>query len=177
MGRYYDLPVFGLGGSTDSKVLDQQCGFEATVSLMTSLLHGANIVHDVGFMDAGMQGSLQLITMCNDFLAFLRAATRGVPVNDETLALDVIDELGPTGDYLSHPHTMQHYKEPFYSQLADKNQYSVWQKRGGSTMEARAAKMVDDILAKHHPEPLPEHIQVELKQVVQLEQARIDSQA
>ena len=60
MGKYYDLPVFGLGGSTDSKVLDQQCGFEATLSLMTALLHGANIVHDVGFMDAGLQGSLQM---------------------------------------------------------------------------------------------------------------------
>ncbi|MCX6071551.1 MAG: trimethylamine methyltransferase family protein, partial [Chloroflexi bacterium] len=46
MGKYYDLPVFGLGGATDSKVMDQQCGFEATLSLMTALLHGANIVHD-----------------------------------------------------------------------------------------------------------------------------------
>jgi len=52
MGKYYDLPVFGLGGSTDSKVLDQQSGFEVTLSLMTALLHGANIVHDVGFMDS-----------------------------------------------------------------------------------------------------------------------------
>ena len=133
MGKYYDLPVFGLGGSTDSKVLDQQCGFEATISLMTSLLHGANIVHDVGFMDAGMQGSLQLIAHVQRYLGFLRAATRGVPVNDETLALDVIEELGPTGDYLGHEHTMRHYKEPFYSKLADKNQYSVWQKQGGAT--------------------------------------------
>ncbi len=55
MGKYYNLPVFGLGGSTDSKALDHQCGMEATVSLMTALLHGANIVHDVGFMDAGLQ--------------------------------------------------------------------------------------------------------------------------
>ena len=61
MGKYYDLPVFGLGGSTDSKVLDHQCGMEATLSLMTALLHGANIVHDVGFMDSGLQGSLQLL--------------------------------------------------------------------------------------------------------------------
>jgi trimethylamine--corrinoid protein Co-methyltransferase len=98
MGKYYDLPVFGLGGSTDSKVLDQQCGAEATLSLVTALLHGANIVHDIGFMDAGMQGSLQLIAIANDTLGFLRAATRGVVVDDETLALDVIEELGPTGN-------------------------------------------------------------------------------
>jgi len=175
MGKYYDLPVFGLGGSTDSKVLDQQCGFEVTLSLMTSLLHGANIIHDVGFMDSGMQGSLQIIAIANDILGFLRAATRGVEVNDETLALDVIEELGPTGSFLDHDHTMRHYKEPFYSKLADKNQYSLWLEQGGKTMEARAAEMVDSILEKHRPKPLPVDVQGTLKQIVQREQAWIES--
>ncbi len=174
MGKYYDLPVFGLGGSTDSKVLDQQCGFEITLSLMTSLLHGANIVHDVGFMDAGMQGSLQVITISNDILGFLRAATAGVVVNDETLALDVIEELGPTGSYLGHDHTLRHYKEPYYSKLLDKNQYSVWEKRGGTTMEQRAAKQVDSILSKHQPEPLPEDVQKAIQQIILREQANLE---
>jgi len=167
MGKYYDLPVFGLGGSTDSKVLDQQCGFEATLSLVTALLHGANIVHDVGFMDSGLQGSLQLIAICDDILGFLRAATAGVPVSDETLALDVIDELGPTGNFLDHEHTLRHFKEPYYSKLADKNPFSVWEKRGASTMEARAAGAIDDLLANHKPEPLPDDIQADLKKLVQ----------
>lgn len=175
MGKYYDLPVFGLGGSTDSKVLDQQCAFEATISLVTALLHGANIVHDVGFMDAGLQGSLQLIVMCNEFLGFLRAATKGVVVNDETLAIDVIEELGPTGSYLGHPHTIRHYKEPFYSKLIDKNPHSVWLKRGGTTMEERAAKLVDEILGKHQVEPLPESVQKDLKKIVAREQDWINS--
>jgi trimethylamine--corrinoid protein Co-methyltransferase len=175
MGKYYDLPVFGLGGSTDSKVLDQQCGFEVTLSLMTSLLHGANIIHDVGFMDSGMQGSLQIIAIANDILGFLRAATKGVEVNDETLALDAIEELGPTGSFLDHPHTMRHYREPFYSKLADKNQYSLWLEQGGKTMEARAAEMVDSILAAHQPEPLPAEVKQAVKAIVQREQAWIES--
>jgi trimethylamine--corrinoid protein Co-methyltransferase len=174
MGRYYNLPVFGLGGSTDSKVLDQQCGFEVTLSLMTSLLHGANVVHDVGFMDSGVQGSLQVIAIANDILGFLRAATRGVEVNEETLALDVIEELGPTGSYLDHEHTLRHYREPFYSALADKNQHSVWLKRGAKSMEARAAEMVDSILEKHQVEPLPQEIQYGLKEIVSQAQAAID---
>jgi trimethylamine---corrinoid protein Co-methyltransferase len=173
MGKYYDLPVFGLGGSTDSKVLDQQSGFEVAISLMTSLLHGANIVHDVGFMDAGMQGSMQIMAIANDILGFLRAATRGVEVNDETLALDVIEELGPTGRYLDHDHTLRHYRQPFYSKLADKNLYSVWQKRGSKTMEARAAEMVDSILADHNPVPLPGDVQQAIKAIVEREQARV----
>ncbi|MEW5867809.1 MAG: trimethylamine methyltransferase family protein [Chloroflexota bacterium] len=177
MGKYYNLPVFGLGGSTDSKILDQQASFEVTLSLMTSLLHGANIIHDVGFMDSGLQGSLQLIAIANDILGFLRAATAGVVVNDETLALDVIEELGPTGDYLGHEHTLRHFKEPFYSKLSDKNPYSVWQKRGASSMEGRASKWIDEILAKHQPEPLPDEVRSEIHKIVEREQARIDSLA
>jgi trimethylamine--corrinoid protein Co-methyltransferase len=175
MGKYYDLPVFGLGGSTDSKVLDQQCSFEATLSLMTSLLHGANIVHDVGFMDAGLQGSMQMMAICNEILGFLRATTKGVVVDDETLALDVIEELGPTGNYMGHDHTIRHYKEPFYSKLIDKNPYSVWQKRGSLTMEQRATKMVDDLLSKHQVEPLSEEVQKAIHAIVEREQAWINS--
>ena len=176
MGRFYDLPVFGLGGSTDSKVLDHQCGMEATISLMTALLHGANLVHDVGFMDSGLQGSLQLQVMANDTIGWLRAATAGVTVDDESLALDVIDELGPEGDYLSHQHTMRHFREPYYSQLADKGTHAQWLERGASTMEERAAHQVANILERHQPEPLPADIRHAVHKIVQREQAWIDGQ-
>jgi len=175
MGKYYDLPVFGLGGSTDAKVLDQQCGAEVALSLFTALIHGANIVHDVGFMDSGLQGSLQLQVMANDLIGWIRAATAGVPVDDETLALDVIDELGPTGDYLTHEHTLRHFKEPYYSKLADKGTYSQWVDRGATTMEERAARQVDEILDSHQPESLPADVQRDIKRVVEREQAWIDS--
>jgi len=173
MGKYYGLPVFGLGGSTDSKVLDQQAGMEVTLSLMTALLHGANIVHDVGFMDSGLQGSLQLQVIANDTLGFLRAATRGVLVDDETLALDVVEELGPTGNYLDHKHTLRHFKEPFYSGLADKGTFSQWTERGATTMEQRAAKEVDRILKTHEVEPLPAGVQRDIRKIVDREQAWI----
>jgi trimethylamine--corrinoid protein Co-methyltransferase len=174
MGKYYGLPVFGLGGSTDSKVLDHQCGMEVTISLMTALLHGANVVHDVGFMDSGLQGSLQLQVIANDTIGWLRAATAGVVVDDETLALDVIDELGPTGDYMSHDHTLRHFREPYYSQLADKGTYSQWVDRGATTMEERAANRVTEILDSHRPEPLPAAVQQKIRRIVEREQAWIN---
>ena len=176
MGKFYDLPVFGLGGSTDAKVLDQQAGMEVTISLFTALLHGANIVHDVGFMDSGLQGSLQLQVIANDTIGFLRAATAGVVVNDETLALDVVDELGPDGEYLTHDHTFRHYKEPYYSKLADKATYSQWVERGALTMEEKAAKEVDRILEEHTPKPLPEDVQQEIRKIVEREQEWADGQ-
>ncbi len=173
MGKYYNLPVFGLGGSTDSKVLDQQCGAEVTISLFTALLSGANLVHDLGFMDAGMQGSLPLIAICNDLLGFLRAATRGLVVDDETLALDVVEELGPSGNYLAHDHTLKHFREAYYSKLADKWPHSQWVERGATTMEERAAKLVEEILAGHKPEPLPADIRRDLRKIVEREQSRL----
>jgi trimethylamine---corrinoid protein Co-methyltransferase len=177
MGKYYDLPVFGMAGCTDSKALDMQCGFEATVSLMVNLLSGANIVHDLGFMDAGLQGSLQLIALCNDYLGFLRAATAGVVVNDDTLALDVMAELGPSGNYLEHKHTMRHYRQMYYSNLADKRQYDIWAEDGATTMEERAGKQVDEILANHQPPHLPEDVLQAIHKIVEREQEWADSTA
>ena len=135
---------------------------------------GANIVHDVGFMDSGLQGSLQLQVIADDTLGFLRAMTRGVVVDDETLALDVVEELGPTGDYLTNPHTLRHFKEPFYSKLADKGTYSQWHERGATAMEERAAQQVDRILRDHKPEPLPPDVQRGIREIVEREQARIE---
>ena len=169
MGKHYGLPVFGLGGCTDAKVLDHQCGMEATISLTTALLHGANIVHDVGFMDSGLQGSLQLQVMANDTIGFLRAATRGVPVDEDTLALHVIEELGPTGDYLTHEHTLKHFRAPYYSKLADKGTHSQWVDRGAMTMEERAARQVDKILESHEVEPLSDGVQRDIQEVLERE--------
>jgi trimethylamine--corrinoid protein Co-methyltransferase len=126
-------------------------------------------------MDSGLQGSLQLQVMANDTIGWLRAATAGVLVDDETLALDVIAELGPEGDYLGHEHTLRHFREPFYSKLADKGTYSQWQERGGTTMEERAARQVDKILESHRPEPLPGGIRADIRRIVEREQAWIDS--
>lgn len=176
MGKYYELPVFGLGGATDAKILDHQSGFEVTISLMTALLHGANIVHDVGFMDSGLQASLQLQVLANEFIGFIRAATRGVEVSDETLALDVVEELGPTGNYLSHPHTMRHLREPFYSDLMDKGVYAQWEKKGKKSMEDLAAEKVDTILESHTTRaPLDEEIQAAIKAIVEGQQRWRDS--
>ena len=100
---------------------------------------------------------------------------RGVPVDEETLALDVIEELGPTGDYLQHKHTLSHFREPFYSKLFDKGSYARWEKRGRLTMEQRAAAVVDNILAEHTVAPLPEDVQAQIKAIVAREQKWIEN--
>jgi trimethylamine--corrinoid protein Co-methyltransferase len=109
----------------------------------------------------------------HDTIGFLRAATRGVVVDDENLALDVVEELGPTGDFPGHEHTLRHFWEPFYSSVADKGTYSQWVERGAATMEERAAKQVDKILEEHKPKPLPASIVRDLKKLVERDLAKI----
>lgn len=167
MAKYYQLPTFGLGGATDSKVLDQQSAAEATVGLLLAHLNGAHIIHDCGFMDAGMQGSLQLMAIDDDMIGFIRAATAPVEVTPETLAIDVMEELGPDGNYLAHEHTYAHFKEPFYSDLADKRQYEDWKEHGETTMEERAARKVDRLLESHQPRALSASVREELRGMVE----------
>lgn len=172
MGKFYDLPVFGLGGATDSKVLDQQCAAEAALGLFNAHLSGAHLIHDCGFMDAGMQGSLQLMAIDNELIGWIRAATSPVQVNESTLALGVIEKLGPTGNYLAHDHTYKHFRDAHYSELADKRQYESWVEQGATTMEERASAKVDRILKTHEPEPLSSDVRDGLREIVQREKDR-----
>ena len=173
IGHYYELPTFGMAGCTDSKVLDMQAGAEIALTLVLQTLEGGNIIHDLGFMDSGLQGSLPLMAICNDWVQWIRHATGGVDVTHEGLALDVVHELGPSGDYLSHPHTLAHCRDGCYPRLVDMFTYSRWVEQGEMDMAERAAKLVDRILEEHQVEPLSPDIQRDVHAMVEREARRV----
>ncbi|MGD9317751.1 MAG: trimethylamine methyltransferase family protein [Anaerolineae bacterium] len=173
MGHYYGLPTFGMAGCTDSKVLDAQTGAEIALSLVLQTLEGANIIHDLGFMDSGMQGSLPLMAICNDWIQWIRHATAGVDVSHEGMALDVVHEVGPSGNYLAHPHTAAHCRDGCYPGLVDMNTHARWVEQGKLDMAERAARLVDRILEEHRVEPLPPDIQRDVHAVVEREVRRV----
>jgi trimethylamine--corrinoid protein Co-methyltransferase len=173
MAHYYELPTFGMAGCTDAKVLDAQAGAEIALSLVLQTLEGANIIHDLGFMDSGMQGSLPLMAICNDWIEWIRHATAGVDVSHEGLALDVVHEVGPSGDYLSDRHTLAHCRDGCYPKLVDMHTYPRWVEQGGLDMAQRAAKLVGQILEEHQVEPLPPDIQRDVHAVVEREARRV----
>jgi trimethylamine--corrinoid protein Co-methyltransferase len=174
MGHYYGLPTFGMAGCTDSKVLDVQTGAEIAFSLLLQTLEGGHIIHDLGFMDSGMQGSLPLMAICNDWVQWIRHATAGVDVTHEGLALDVVHQLGPTGDYLSHPHTLAHCRDGCYPRLVDMATHSRWVEQGQLDMAQRAASWVERILEEHQVEPLPPDVQRDVHAVVEREARRVE---
>jgi len=167
MAHYYDLPAFGLGGRTRSHAIDTQAGAQAALTLLIEALSGANIVHDVGYMSEGDCYSLQMLVMCDELIDFVKQFMGGVKVDEETLALDVIDEVGAHGHYLDHEHTMKHFRNEQYPNLLDTSKYEKWLAAGSKTMEARASEEVDRILREHKPEALSEKVKLKIDSIVE----------
>jgi trimethylamine--corrinoid protein Co-methyltransferase len=101
---------------------------------------------------------LAQLVICDEILSWLEHFVRGVEINDETLALDLIDEVGPDGQFLDSKHTLEHFRERWYPSLFERYNYHKWLAKGGKTLGQRATERVDTILAEHKPEPLPEDV-------------------
>ena len=166
MAHYYGLPIFGLGGASDSKVPDEQAAAEVAFSLLAETLAGTHLIHDVGYLEGGMTNSLEMIVMANEMIRWVKEFMRGEVVNDETLALDWIDKVGPGGDFLALKHTRNHYQEDWYPSLFNRQNHASWAEDGGKTLRERAGEEIERILAEHHPEPLPKDIAQGIQDVI-----------
>jgi trimethylamine---corrinoid protein Co-methyltransferase len=167
IAHYLGLPMFAKAGASDAKLIDQQAGIEAALTLLFDAVVGSQIVHDVGYLESGMTGSLAQIVICDEIITWIKRALRPVEINDETLALDLIDEVGPDGQYLNTDHTLHHFREQWHPLLFDRNNYQGWEKKGSKTLAERAAERVEEILATHKPEGLSEDLQHALRSSVQ----------
>jgi trimethylamine--corrinoid protein Co-methyltransferase len=175
MARYYRLPMFGLGGCSESKLVDQQAAAEASLTLMVETLGGANLIHDLGYLESGLCGSLAQLVICNEIVSWIEHLTGPIEINDETLALDLIDEQGPDGQYLDSDHTMAHFRERWYPTVFECGNYDQWLAKGGLSLGERAAERVEKILAEHEIEPLPREIQEKIRAVVRRAEAEFAS--
>ena len=170
LAHKYGLPIFGLTGCSDSKLPDEQAAAEAAFSIMLETLAGAQLAHDVGYLDSGMTNSIEQVVICDELIAYTKQFMKGLEVNDETLALDVIDEVGPDGDFMGTRHTNRHFREDWYPKLFERRNYATWEKAGSKSMRQRAREKALNILETHKPEPLPADVQQQLDRIV--EQAR-----
>jgi len=157
LSNFYGLPSWSTGGCTDSKLMDGQAVGEAVYSILLSGLSGANLIHDVGYMESGLTGNLDFVTALNEFVGLTKNIMGGYDVSEETLAVDLIDEKGPGGDFLTERHTVDHFRdETWIPELLDRKDYQGWTKDGASTLEQRAHDRVKELLKSHEPEPIAE---------------------
>jgi trimethylamine--corrinoid protein Co-methyltransferase len=171
--HWYELPMWTLGGVSDAKLPDEQAAAEAALTLMTDALAGGNLIHDIGYLDSAYTGSLAQLVLCDDIVGWVKALTAPVEIDDEVLALDVIHEVGPGGVFLKHRHTRRHARDRFQPRVFERDSYDGWLAQGGLDATARAALRVEEILASHVPEPLPEDVRRALRDVAEEAEGRL----
>ncbi len=172
--HWLGLPMFSLGGASDAKVVDQQAAAEAALTLTTSALVGGHIVHDLGYLDGGMTGSLAQLAICDEILSWIKAMTRIWEVNEETLPLDLIDQVGPGGAYVDSDHTFAHFRERWYPSLFERDNYAGWEAAGAQTLGERAIARVQQILDTHQPDPLPADVSRAIDEIIHQAETSLD---
>ena len=152
LAAYYDLPDFNYGGYSESKTLDMQAAAEAALSIFQIGLAGSSMVHDVGYLESGMSSSMELILFCDEIIDQVRHFQNLPPIDAQTLAVQVIDEVGPGGNFTDHEHTLQHFKKIWYPKLFDRRNYQNWSQDGQRPLRDVLRKKVQHVLETHQPE-------------------------
>jgi trimethylamine--corrinoid protein Co-methyltransferase len=159
--------MFSTAGCSDSKVLDQQAAIESAMSVMVAALSGANLIHDAGYLESGLLGSYDMLVMSNEAMGMAKHILGGITVTPETLAVDVIEQVGPGGHFLTQDHTRRHFRSQFwFPTLLDRQMRRAWEASGSETMAERVRAKVKDILKHHEPLPIPADVEARLRAIV-----------
>ncbi len=173
MSKYVGLPIWSTAGCTDAKVIDPQAAAEAALSIHSAMLSGANLVHDVGYTESAMTGSLFQLVMSDEIIGMSRRICQGIEVNEETLAVDVIDRVGPGGNFLSEDHTLMHYKrEHWQPVLVDRWNYETWATQGKKNYQERLKEKTREILATHKGPQVSDQVKRKIEAILKSAESR-----
>ena len=162
MAQHYELPFFGTAGATDAKFCDPQAAAEATFQCLSAATIGSGLVHDCSsWMDHGSLVSPAYMVLVNEILHNVNQFMSGVPVTVDTLAINLIDRVGPGGHFLQEDHTMNHFRKVRYSKLFERSVYDQWKEAGGKSFEDRLREITEETM-DHQPAPLSSDIIQEL---------------
>ncbi len=171
MAAFYGLPDFNTGGCSDAKVLDLQAAHEASVTILQASLVGSSLVHDVGYLESGLTACWELLVLANEMIEGNKYFLKGFEVNQETLALDIIHKVGPQGNFLSEPHTMKHFKEVWYPELFNRQNYGDWAQQGAKPLDKVLNEKAKWILNNHTPQPLAPEIKEHIESILKKAEA------
>ena len=168
VAQSFGLPTWGYAGCTDAKVLDAQAGLESGLTVLSQGLAGLNLIHDVGYMDNAMVCSTAQLVIGNEAIGWTKRFIRGVEVNPETIAREVIEAVGPGGHFLQQSHTVKHLrKELWRSKLLTRQSYDDWEKSGSKDISQRIQERLKDIIENHHVPSLPDKALAALDRIKQ----------
>jgi trimethylamine--corrinoid protein Co-methyltransferase len=130
-------------------------------------LAGANLIYGLGMIEMGMTIDYGQLVMDNEFARMIKYTVQGIPVNDETLAVDVINEIGIGKDFLSHDSTYKHMRSQSHPELIDRKMREDWVQAGSTDIYQRAMEQARFILENHKPDPLPEDVLSTIRSIVE----------
>jgi trimethylamine--corrinoid protein Co-methyltransferase len=130
-------------------------------------LAGANLIYGLGMIEMGMTIDFGQLVMDNEFAKMIKFLLRGIPVNDETLAVDVIREIGIGKNFLSHDATFKHMRSQSQPKLIDRRMREEWEASGSTDISARASEEARRILENHKPDPLADDVLATMRSIVE----------
>jgi trimethylamine--corrinoid protein Co-methyltransferase len=173
IGHRYGLPVNVYGLSTNSHVLDIQNGYERALNAVIPALAGADELSGIGEMGAGVTGSYAQMVCDNEIAASINRLRRGFPVNDDSLGVDVIAAaMGGSRNFMGQKHSIKYMRsgEIFFTLLAERRTWEVWDREGSEGMAHRAQAEAERLLAEHEVTPLTKDQEHDLDEL--MEEAR-----
>jgi trimethylamine---corrinoid protein Co-methyltransferase len=167
LSRFYNIPVYSLGGGVEGKLPDAETASEAMMSMLLNALAGINLNQSLGTLAFGLYGSQEMVVICDELARMIKHVLRGVTVDEDTLAVDVIRETGFGGSFLSADHTLRHFrKELYFPSLFQRQTIDQWLAEGAKTAYEVAHDRVEEILSKAGPVPLPPEVDRSLEQAL-----------
>jgi trimethylamine--corrinoid protein Co-methyltransferase len=166
LGRFYGLPIWGNAGMSDSCTLDEQAAIDATLSTAVALLTGTHLAHDVGYLEAGLTTSPEMIVLTAEIVDMMRHFAQGVTLDAEQLALEAVHQVGPGGDFLTHPHTLDHFRAQWQPRLFSRQRMEAWVHRGSRRLGERLRERTVALMEDHTPEPLPGGVKQEIEYII-----------
>ena len=165
MAQHYKVPSFGTAGLSDSKMPDVQAGYEKASVALTVALAGGNFIHDAaGQLESAMTVAYEQYVIDNDIVGTVLRAVKGIEVSEETLAIDVIDKVGPGGNFLAEEHTLKHMRSEFFSpQVSDRGTRAQWEADGALDGRERALRIARETLATHQALAIPDEMGKKIK--------------
>jgi trimethylamine--corrinoid protein Co-methyltransferase len=145
---YYHLPTRTMCGITHSKTLDAQAGYETMQSILLGCLSGAHIaVQCLGVLDAIMATSYEKIVLDEELISRVLCIARGIDTSEEAMAVGTIQELGPGGNYLTHPTTFKQFRNIWTPTISDWGSYDDWRQSGSEDVARMANRKFKQILS------------------------------
>ena len=150
----------------DSKLCDAQAGYESLLTALPAALAGANLIYGTGMVDSGMSLDYGKLIMDDEINTSIKHMVKGFAVTEETLSVELIKEVGLTGNYLTHPSTYQHCADGMNPRLMNRVDYERWQSMGATDLHQRALEKARETLENHEPPPLPLQTRKEIDEII-----------